>query len=196
MPSLLSTAAQEQLFLNARSVNAFTQQPVSDQQLQAIYDLCKWGPTSMNCQPMRLVFVKSEAAKAKLKPALMAGNLDKTMAAPVTAIVAMDLAFYEKLPSLTPIPNARAKFANNAEQAQNTAFRNSCLQAAYFIMAVRAQGLDAGPMGGFNPELVNEAFFAGTQVKANILVNVGYGDASANYPRGPRLDFSDAARIA
>ena len=195
MLNVVSFSAQEQLFINARSVNAFTGQPVSFDQLRAIYDLCKWGPTSMNCQPMRLVFVTSPQGKEKLRACLSPGNIEKTMAAPVTAIVAMDVAFFDKLPTLTPIPNAREMFADNADKAQSAAMRNSWLQAAYFIIAARAQGLDAGPMGGFNADAVNAAFFADTTIKANMLVNLGYGDASANYPRGPRLDFDDVATV-
>ncbi len=150
----------------------------------------------MNCQPMRLVFVKSAEAKEKLRPALAAGNVDKTMSAPVTAIVAINKAFYEHLTTQKPaIPTAREMFANNAELAQSTAFRNGTMQGDYLVLAARMLGLDAGPMSGFDVAKVDGAFFAGTTFTANFLMNLGYGHASANYPRAPRLSFEQAASI-
>lgn len=196
MTSPITPAVLDHVFHSARSVNKFTTQAVDDAQLHALYDLCKWAPTSMNSQPMRLVFVKSAEAKEKLRPALSAGNVDKTMAAPVTAILAMDKAFFEQLPAQMPsIPNARATFADNAELAKSTAFRNGSMQGGYLILAARMLGLDAGPMSGFDIAKVDEAFFAGTRYTANFLVNLGVGDPAGNYPRAPRLSFDEAARI-
>lgn len=197
MPSALPDAVLDQLFRSARTFNAFSQRPVDDTLLQQLYELYKWGPTSMNAQPGRVVFVRSEAAKTKLKPALSPGNLAKTMAAPVTAIVAMDTAFYEHLGTQFPaLPTAREMFAGNAQLAADTAQRNSALQGAYLMLAARALGLDAGPMSGFNPALVNEAFFPDGRYKVNFLINLGYGDASGHHPRGPRLGFDEVVRIA
>jgi 3-hydroxypropanoate dehydrogenase len=186
-----------QLFTDARTGNGFLDRPVTDEQLHAIWDLAKWGPTSMNCLPMRLVFAKSADAKAKLKPALAEGNLEKTMSAPVTIIVATDYGFYERLPHLFPVfPGARDMFAGNAPLADATALRSATLQGGYLIMAIRAVGLDAGPMSGFDNAKVDEAFFAGTKVKSNFLINVGYADVSRTYPRGPRPEFDEDCRIA
>lgn len=197
MNTALNDAALDQILRQARTFNKFTDRPVDDATLQQLYDLCKWGPTSMNCQPARIVFVRSAEAKALLKPTLAPGNVDKTMAAPVTAIVAQDTAFYDHLPTQFPVmPGARDMFAGNAGLAADTAFRNSSLQGAYLILAARALGLDAGPMSGFNPAAVNEAFFPDGRFKVNFLVNLGWGDASGNYPRGPRLAFEDVVRIA
>lgn len=196
MSQALSDAALDQLFRTARTFNKFQDRPVDDATLQKLYDLYKWGPTAMNCQPGRIVFVRSAAAKEKLKSALMGGNVEKTMHAPVTAIVATDAAFYDQLPTQFPAnPKARDMFASNAAMAEPTGFRSSSLQGAYLILAARALGLDAGPMSGFNTDAVNAAFFAGTTWKANFLINLGYGDPSGNYPRGPRLPFSDVVRI-
>jgi 3-hydroxypropanoate dehydrogenase len=192
----LSDAALDQILRSARTFNKFTEQPVSDSTLQALYDLAKWGPTSMNCQPMRLVFVRSPQAKAKLKLALMPGNVDKTMAAPVTAIVASDKQFFEHLPTQFPaMPQARDMFAGNAALAAETALRNSSLQAAYLMIAGRALGLDSGAMSGFNPQVLNEQFFPDGRHQANLLINFGYGDPAGNWPRGPRLGFDEVVRI-
>lgn len=197
MSQPVSPAVLDQIFHHARTANAFTDQPVEDAQLHALYDLCRWGPTSMNCQPMRLVFVKSAEAKERLRPALSPGNVDKTMAAPVTAIVAMDKAFYEHLPQqMAAIEGAREIFADNASLAQTTAFRNGSMQGGYLILAARMLGLDAGPMSGFDVAKLDEAFFAGTSFTANFLINLGYADPKGHYPRGPRLAFDQAARIA
>ena len=197
MPAALPNAALDQAFMNARTFNKFTDQEVDDATLQQLYALCRWGPTSLNCQPMRLVFVKSADAKQRLKPALSAGNCDKTMAAPVTVIVAYDNRFFEHIASqFSALPAMGEMFANNPALAQETAFRNGSLQGAYLILAARMLGLDAGPMSGFDAKLVNQAFFADGRWQANFLVNLGYGDAAGNHPRGPRLAFDDAARIA
>ena len=191
----LSDAALDQLFRTARTHNELGGE-VSDETLRQLYDLAKWGPTSANMSPLRLVFVKSAQAKAKLGPALDEGNYAKTMAAPVTAIVAFDLAFYEKLPYLFPHTDARAWFDGKPEDALTTiALRNGSLQGAYVLMAARALGLDTGPMSGFNNALVDETFFAGTKIKSNFLINLGHGDTAKLFPRSPRLSFDEAARI-
>ena len=197
MSEKLAEAALDQLFRSARTYNAFLPKPVSDEQLHALYELAKFGPTSANSSPMRVVFVKSEAAKEKLKPHLSEGNRAKTIAAPVTAIIANDHEFYEKLPQLFPHADARSWFVGNQDHIDRTAFRNATLQGAYVIMAARALGLDCGPMSGFDNAGVDEAFFAGTSIKSNFLINIGYGDASRDlFPRSPRLSFDEAARIA
>ncbi|KVN20633.1 nitroreductase family protein [Burkholderia stagnalis] len=192
----LSDSALDQLFLTARTHNAWQDKPVDDALLHRLIDLAKFGPTSANSSPARFVFVKSPEAKARLKPALSEGNLAKTLAAPVTVVVGMDMAFYDHLPRLFPHADARSWFAGNDALIQATAFRNSSLQGAYLIMAARALGLDAGPMSGFDNAAVDAAFFAGTTVKSNFLVNLGYGDPAGLHPRGPRFDFDDIARIA
>jgi nitroreductase len=197
MNAPLNDTALDQLLRTARTFNKFTDRSVDDTTLLQLYELFKWGPTSMNCQPARLVFVRSAEAKARLKPTLSPGNVDKTMAAPVTAILAQDTAFFEHLPTQFPVmAGARDLFAGNATLAADTAFRNSAMQGAYLILAARALGLDAGPMSGFNPAALNEAFFPDGHFKANFLVNLGWGDASGNHPRGPRLAFEDVVRIA
>ena len=184
------------IFREARTHNAWLDKPVDDATLKQIYDLAKMGPTSANMSPMRLVFVKSKAAKERLKPALHAGNLDKTMAAPVTAIIAMDIHFFEHLPRLFPHADARAWFKDLPDNVlEYMALRNSSLQGAYLIMAARSMGLDCGPMSGFDNAKVDAAFFAGTTVKSNFLCNIGYGDHSKLYPRSPRLSFEEACRI-
>ena len=191
----LPEAALDQLFLGARTYNGFLPKPVEDATLQAIVDLMKWGPTSLNCCPARFVFVKSEGAKARLAPALSPGNLDKTLKAPCVVIVAYDLEFYEQLPKLFPQMDGRSLFAGKPEFAQVAAFRNGSLQGAYFILAARALGLACGPMSGFDNAKIDAAFFAGTSWRSNFLVNLGYGDPSSVRPRNPRLDFSECARI-
>jgi len=197
MSELLSETALDQLFRQARTYNAFLPKPVSDEQLHQLYELAKFGPTSANSSPMRVVFVKSKEAKEKLSPSLSEGNRAKTMAAPVTAIVAMDHEFYEKLPQLFPHADARSWFAGNQPLIDTTAFRNATLQGAYLIMAARSLGLDCGPMSGFDNAGVDAAFFAGTSVKSNFLINIGYGDASRDlFPRSPRLSFDEVCRIA
>ncbi|RDS80130.1 malonic semialdehyde reductase [Dyella monticola] len=197
MSEKLAEAALDQLFRTARTYNAFLPKEVTDEQLHALYDLAKFGPTSANSSPMRLVFVKSAAAKEKLKPFLSEGNRAKTMAAPVTAIVANDHAFYEHLPKLFPHADARSWFVGNQPHIDATAFRNATLQGAYVIIAARALGLDCGPMSGFDNAGVDEAFFAGSTLKSNFLINIGYGDSSRDlFPRSPRLSFDEACRIA
>ena len=192
---MLNQSALDTLFYSARTHNGWLDREVSNAQLELLYDLLKWAPTSANSSPARLVFVRSAEAKARLLPALSAGNADKTMAAPVTVIVGMDLAFYEKLPQLSPAVDARSWFAGKDEAIRSTAFRNSSLQGAYLIMAARAIGLDCGPMSGFDNAKVDEAFFAGTMVKSNFLCNLGYGDVAKVRPRAPRLAFDEACKI-
>ena len=194
-PSLDATAL-DQLFRTARTYNAFSGE-VSDDTLHQLYELMKFGPTESNSTPARLVFVKSAEAKAKLGPALSEGNYAKTMAAPVTVIVGYDLRFYDKLPYLFPHTDARSWFADSPEERlYKVALRSSSLQGAYLILAARALGLDAGPMSGFDNAKVDAAFFAGTSIKSNILINLGHGDPASIYPRSPRLPFDEAARIA
>ena len=184
-----------QLFLDARTHMAWTDRPVDDATLRTLYDTLRWGPTAANCSPLRIVFVRSREAKEKLRPALSPGNADKTMAAPVTAILGHDLGFPDTLPKLFPHADARSWYAGNDPYIQETAFRNGALQGGYFILAARALGLDCGPMSGFDAENVNAAFFAGTSVRANFLCNIGFGDASKLHPRGPRLSFDEACRV-
>lgn len=186
----------DQVFRTARTFNAFTGREVPDALLRELYALLRWGPTSMNCQPARYVFVKSDAAKDRLAPALSAGNVAKTMAAPVTVIVATDTRFHEHLPTQFPAnAKAAALFAGNAALAESTAFRNGTLQGAYLIVAARLLGLDCGPMSGFDAARLNAEFFPDGRYRANFLVNLGYGDPHGNYPRGPRLDFDTVAQI-
>lgn len=194
--SVLNDAALDQLFRSARTHNAFLDKPVTDEKLKEIYELMKWGPTSANSSPVRLVFVKSKEGKAKIGQAISDGNRDKTLAAPVTVIVATDYAFYEKLPQLFPHADAKSWFVGNQALIDTTAFRNSTLQGAYFMLAARAAGLDCGPMSGFDNAKLDELFFSGTTVKSNFLINLGYGDAAALFPRSPRLSFDEAASIA
>ncbi|HTV85208.1 MAG TPA: malonic semialdehyde reductase [Dyella sp.] len=196
MSEKLAEAALDQLFRNARTYNAFLPKEVTDEKLHALYELAKFGPTSANSSPMRVVFVRSAAAKEKLKPFLSEGNRAKTMAAPVTAIIANDHEFYEKLPQLFPHADARSWFVGNQALIDSAAFRNATLQGAYVIMAARALGLDCGPMSGFDNAGVDGAFFAGTPVKSNFLINIGYGDASRDlFPRNPRLSFDETCRV-
>lgn len=195
MSDVLNDNALDQLFRTARTQNAFQDRPVEDAQLHALYDLLKWGPTSANMSPGRFVFVKSPEAKEKLRPALSEGNLAKTMVAPVTVIVAYDEDFHEKLPYLFPHTDAKAWFDGPRENRHDAAFRNGSLQGAYLILAARALGLGAGPMSGFDNAKVDEAFFAGTTIKSNFLVNLGYSDPTGLFPRSPRLSFDEAARI-
>lgn len=185
----------DQLFTEARTHSYWLDKPVADETLQAAYELAKFPPTAANTNPLRILFVKSAEAKEKLKLCLQAGNVEKTMAAPVTAIIAYDTEFYEKLPTLFPHTDARSWYLGKPAFIQETAFRNGTLGGAYFILAARAVGLDCGPMSGFSNSKVDEAFFAGTSWKSNFLVNLGYGDASKLHPRNPRLSFDEAARI-
>lgn len=196
MAHALDHTALSQLFLAARTHNGWQEKPVADELLVQLVNTMKLAPTAANSSPARIVFVRSPEAKARLKPLLSEGNRDKTMRAPVTAIIGYDLAFYERLPMLFPHTNARAWFAGKPEHIRETAFRNGCLQGAYLIIAARALGLDCGPMSGFDAEGVTAEFFGGTEIKANFLCNLGYGDPAALKPRGPRLVFDDIARIA
>ncbi|MET0807572.1 MAG: malonic semialdehyde reductase [Pseudoxanthomonas sp.] len=195
MSEILNDTALDQLFRTARTQNTFQDRPVEDAQLHALYELLKWGPTSANMSPARFVFVKSPEAKEKLRPSLSEGNLAKTMAAPVTVIVAYDEDFHEKLPYLFPHTDAKAWFDGPREGRQAAAFRNGTLQGAYLILAARSLGLDTGPMSGFDNAKVDEAFFSGTPIKSNVLVNRGYGDSGGVFARSPRLSFDEAARI-
>lgn len=192
----LDSQALDLLFRQARTPAGWQDRPVPDATLQAVYDLARLGPTSANCQPVRLVFVRTAEGKEKLRPALSAGNVARMMAAPVTAIVAHDPYFYENLPRLYPeVPGARDWFEANRPFAEETAFRNGTLQGAYLILAARALGLDAGPMSGFDAAAVERAFFLGMGWKANFLVSLGFADPAGQAPRGPRLDFDEAARL-
>ena len=195
MGEILSDKGMDLLFREARTHNAWQDKEVSDVLLQAVFDLAKMGPTSANCSPMRVVFVKSPAAKEKLKPALSEGNLAKTMAAPATAIIAHDMAFHDQLPRLFPHADARAWFTGNEALIAETAFRNGSLQGAYFMLAARALGLDCGPMSGFDKAKVDAAFFPDGTVKSNFLCNLGYGDPAALFPRSPRFEFDDVCSI-
>ncbi|MET0255225.1 MAG: malonic semialdehyde reductase [Luteibacter sp.] len=197
MSAPLPDASLDQLFLAARTYNAWLPKEVTDEQLHRLYELAKFGPTAANSSPMRIVFVKSQDAKQRLKPYLAENNVEKTMQAPVTAIVATDFAFYEHLPKLFPHADARSWFVGNEDLIQASGTRNGSLQGAYLIMAARALGLDCGPMSGFDQAGVDAEFFAGTRVKSNFLVNIGYGDPDRNlFGRLPRLAFDEVAQIA
>jgi 3-hydroxypropanoate dehydrogenase len=200
MSEVLSEAALDQLFRKARtyrrSAEAWLDKPVSDAQLHALYDLAKLAPTSANCSPARIVFVRSPEGKARLEPALDRGNVAQTLAAPVTAIVAADHAFYEHLPRLyKESPDAMGWFAGKPATIEATAFRNSSLQGAYLILAARALGLDCGPMSGFDNAQVDAAFFAGTAIRSNFLINIGYGNPAVIRPREERFAFDEVCRI-
>ena len=196
MTNRIDAAALDQLFTSARTHNKWLEQDVPDSLLRELVDVMKLGPTSANCSPARIVFVKSKAAKARLSPLLSEGNRAKTMAAPVCAIIGYDLRFYEHLPKLFPHnPEARGWFAGSEEHARTTAFRNGSLQGAYLILAARALGLDTGPMSGFDNAGVDKEFFAGTTVQSNFLCSLGYGDASVLFPRSPRFSFDEMANI-
>lgn len=206
----LADEALGQLLREARTHTAWLDRPVSDEVLRQLYELVKWGPTSANCQPARIAFLRTPEAKERLRPALSPGNVEKTMAAPVTAILGYDLCFFDQLPRLFPHnPAMRDLFASSPELAQVTAFRNGTLQGGYFILAARSLGLDCGPMSGFDNAKVDAEFFSAAacadetakevpttcRVKSNFLCNLGYGDPAALYPRGPRLEFDEACRL-
>jgi 3-hydroxypropanoate dehydrogenase len=196
MANSMSDDGLDLIFREARTHNVWLDKPVPDALLRQVYDLAKMGPTSANMTPLRIVFVKSREAKERLKPTLHAGNVDKTMAAPVTAVLGMEVHFYEQLPKLFPHADAKAWFKDLPEDVlEYIALRNSSLQGAYFMLAARALGLDCGPMSGFDNAKVDAEFFAGTTVKSNFLCNLGYGDASKLYPRSPRLTFEEACRV-
>ncbi|NIF24467.1 malonic semialdehyde reductase [Candidatus Pantoea multigeneris] len=196
MSTPLDNVALDALFNNARTHSYWQNKPIDKALLEQLYQLTILGPTSANCLPARFVFVTSQEGKQKLAPALSAGNLEKTLAAPATVIVAWDEEFYEQLPTLFPHADARSWFTGSPAFAETTALRNSSLQAGYLILAARSLGLDAGPMSGFDPAKVNEAFFAGTKYKVNLLINLGYGESSKLHDRLPRLSFDEAAKFA
>ncbi|MDH3948140.1 MAG: malonic semialdehyde reductase [Gammaproteobacteria bacterium] len=193
--AVLNDQSLDTLFRQARSHNAWQGKLVSDDLLKQLYDLMKMGPTSANACPGRFVFIKSAEAKDKLKACLDEGNVDKSMTAPVVAIIGMDLEFYEQLPKLFPHTDARVWFVGKAGKIQETAFRNSSLQGAYLMLAARSLGLDCGPMSGFDNVKLDAAFFPDGKVKSNFICAIGYGDETGLYPRGPRLDFNEAAEI-
>jgi 3-hydroxypropanoate dehydrogenase len=185
----------EQLFTEARTHNGFFAEPIPEATLRELYELLKWGPTSANSSPARFIFVTSPHAKDKLVPCMSAGNQAKTRQAPVSAIIGMDMAFYDKLPQLFPHADARPWFAGKPAVIEATAFRNSSLQGGYFILAARALGLDCGPMSGFDSDQVDAAFWAGTSVRTNFICNLGRGDPSKLFARSPRLTFEEACRM-
>jgi 3-hydroxypropanoate dehydrogenase len=191
----ISQDSLNQIFHNARTHNAWQDKPVTDEILHQIYDSMKWGPTSANTSPGRIVFVQSAAAKEKLLGCVAPGNLEKVKAAPVTAIIAEDMEFYEKLPKLFPQTDAKSWFTGNKDLIEKTAFRNSTLQGAYFLIAARAHGLDCGPMSGFDNAKLDAAFFSGTTWRSNFICNLGYGDHAKLFPRNPRLSFEEACKI-
>ena len=187
--------AVDRLFLNARSHNAWQDKPVSDELLKELHDITKMGPTSANCCPMRVIFLKTPEAKKRLKEGLMEDNYDKTFAPCVTAVVAYDTKFYERLDYLFPHTNARCWFEGNDQLVEETAFRNSSLQAAYFMLAARALGLDCGPISGFDTDTINKEFFPDGRFKVNLLINIGYGDPEGLFGRLPRFEFNDVCEI-
>ncbi|MBS0221609.1 MAG: malonic semialdehyde reductase [Proteobacteria bacterium] len=196
---MLDDRSLDMLFRNARTHNGWLPKPVSDDQLRAIYDLMKWGPTSANSSPARIVFVRTREGKEKLRPALSAGNTEKTMAAPVTAIVAYDTRFYEHLPKLFPHNQTAASWFSGPQNkaiAEATAFRNGSLQGAYLMIAARTLGLDIGGMSGFDSAKVDAAFFPDGRFKSNFLCNIGYGDPGKLFDRSPRFSFEDVCSLA
>jgi 3-hydroxypropanoate dehydrogenase len=195
MGEMLDDHALDVLFREARTHNGWHDRPVTEELLHAVWDLARMGPTSANCSPARIVFVVSAEAKEKLRPALLGANIEKTMAAPATAIIAHDLTFYDRLPELFPHTDAKAWFVGNDALIESTAFRNGTLQGAYFMLAARACGLDCGPMSGFDNAMVDATFFADSPIRSNFLCNIGYGDHGKLFPRSPRLAFDDACLI-
>ena len=196
MSKPLPDSALDQLFRTARTYNGYTDQPVTEVELRAIYELLKMGPTAANGQPLRIVWCVSQQAKETLAACAASTNQDKILKAPVTAILGMDLAFWEKLPELFPHFDMRPYFSGDPAMAEQTAFRNSSLQGAYFIMAASALGLDTGPMSGFDNAAADAAFFAGTTVRSNFIATLGHGDPTTIFPRSPRPAFDDMNRIA
>jgi 3-hydroxypropanoate dehydrogenase len=191
----LGAAAHAQLFSDGRTHNVFLDRPVPDALLREALNLAKMGPTAANQQPLRVVFLRSREAKDRLRPAMAPGNVEKTMAAPVVAITGYDLEFYEHLPYLMPHVDAKSWFSGDAELAARSAAQSGTLQVGYFILALRAVGLDAGPMGGFDPAKVEAEFFPEGKIKANVIINIGYGDDSQLFPRSPRLSFDQMAEV-
>lgn len=192
---MLDQAGLDLLFNEARTYNGWKDKKVTKEQIEKIFELLKMGPTSANCSPARLKFLMSDNAKEKLRPHLAEGNVDKTMSAPVVAIIGYDMDFYEKLPKLFPHTDAKSWFVGKDDFIKETANRNGALQGAYLIMAARAIGLDTGPMTGFDPEGVDKTFFAGTNIKSDMLCNIGYGDPESIFERSPRFSFDEAAEI-
>lgn len=192
---IVSDNALEIIFKEARTYGTWKDKEVSDTLIKAVYDLTRMGSTAANCCPARFVVIKSQEAKEKLKQALSEGNIEKTMKAPATVIVAQDMEFYEKLPQLFPHADARSWYIGNEKLIEETAFRNSSLQGAYFMLAARALGLDCGPMSGFDGAKLDHLFFEGTKFKTNFICNIGYGDQSNLRPRLPRLNFDEACSI-
>ena len=196
MKRSLGHDARKLLFTQARTANLFLDKPVEQSHLSEIYDLMKWGPTSMNSCPARISFLTTPQAKARLKPALLDGNIQRAESAPVVAIIGMDMEFFQYLPDLYPhAPENKKIFETNEFAAEITAIRNSTLQGAYFIMAARAVGLDCGPMSGFDNVRVDQEFFSGTHVRSNFLCSLGYANPEKHYPRGPRFDFAETCQI-
>jgi 3-hydroxypropanoate dehydrogenase len=196
MSTEIDARALDTLFREARTHNGWQDKPVPENLLRELFDLAKMAPTSANCSPMRVVFVSTPAGKARMKPALAPGNVDKTMAAPVTAIIAQDTLFYEHLPMLFPHADAKSWFVGNDALIQGTMVRNATLQGGYLILAARAVGLDCGPMSGFDHAKLNAEFFPDGRFQANFLCNLGYGDPSKLFPRSPRFAFDDVCTIA
>ncbi len=195
MADPISSAALGQLFLDARTHNVWQDRDVPDEVLHKLFELTRMGPTSANCSPARFIFVKSDDAKQRLKPHLSGNNAEKTMQAPVCVIIGNDMEFHEHLPKLFPHTDARSWFVGNDAKISETAFRNATLQGAYLIIAARALGLDCGPMSGFDPQGVDKEFFAGTSAKSNFLCNLGYGVHAELFPRSPRFEFDQVAKI-
>lgn len=195
MATPLPQEALDTLFMNARTYNNWQEKVISEDILKKLFDLTIMAPTSANCAPARFIFLQSQEAKEKLKPCLDPGNVDKTMSAPVTVIIAKDMDFYEEMPRLFPHTDAKAWFVGNDKLIKETAYRNSALQGAYLITAARALGLDCGPMSGFDKQAVKDTFFADKNWKANFLCNLGYGDAEGLYPRSPRFSFDDVCEV-
>ena len=191
----LDSAALDLLFENARTHNVWQDRTVSEIVLRRLFDLMKMAPTSMNISPARIIFVKTEQGKEKLKPALVSGNVEKTMTAPVCAIIGHDLDCWKQLPKLFPYKDMTSLFSNNPDFVLSTAFRNCSMQGAYLIMAARALGLDCGPMSGFDNDLIDKEFFPGTAVKSNLLCNIGYGRREKLSDRAPRFNFEDVCQI-
>jgi 3-hydroxypropanoate dehydrogenase len=195
MSQILPDQALDQLFRTARTANGWLDKPIAPDALTRIYDLMKFGPTSANSSPLRLVFLTTPAAKERLKPFLLPGNVDKVMTAPAVAVMAMDMQFYDHLPFLFPHTDARSWFAGNDKLIADTAFRNSSMQAAYFLLAARAMGLDCGPMSGFDADGVNKAFFPDGRFKVNLICGIGYADPTKTFARSPRLSFDQACSV-
>ena len=192
---MLEPTVKETLFTTARTYNDWLDKPVPDQMLHEAYDLAKMAPTSANCSPMRILFLRTNAAKQRLKPMLAEGNVEKTMTAPITAILAQDMSFYQHLPKLFPHTDAKSWFEGNDDLIAETAFRNGTLQMGYLILALRGLGLDCGPLSGFDADAVNKEFFSETTFKSNFLLNIGYGDKAGLLARSPRFDFDEVCSI-